>query len=124
MRVSRIRGAAATALAFSTVVTAACLDDSITGMRPLSFTLSASTTTAVVDEEVTFNYAATGTNLRLIWIDYRDGSAADTVLFGGGAIEAAGDLTHAFTTAGSFIVAAGALTGVGEETAEVTIQIN
>ena len=54
-------------------VTTGCLDDSVTGTRPLSLTLSADVTTATVGQTVTVSFEATGTGLAEVSIDFRDG---------------------------------------------------
>ena len=117
------RTAMAVVLLLTAVVVAGCIDDSITGTRPLSFSMSASATTVVVNTDVTFAYEATGTQLQYVWVDYGDG-AADTVPLGGNILLAEGSLTHAFGTTGSFAVSGGARGSAGTETQQVTIQVN
>ena len=102
---------------------AGCIDDSITGTRPLSFSMSATATTVVVNTDVTFSYKATGTGLRYVWVHYGD-EAADTVPLGGNILEAEGILTHTFATTGSFVVSGGARAVAGTETQQITIQVN
>lgn len=115
--------AMAVVLLLTAGVVAGCIDDSITGTRPLSFSMSASATTVLVNTDVTFAYAATGTQLQHVWVAYADGEA-DTVFFGGNILMAEGTLTHAFATTGSFVVSGGARAMAGTETQQVTIQVN
>ena len=117
------RTAMAVVLLVTAGVVAGCLDDSITGTRPLSFSMSASATTVVVNTDVTFSYQATGTRLQRVWVDYGD-EAADTVFFGGSILAAEGSLTHAFATTGSFVVSGSAWAFAGTKTQQITIQVN
>lgn len=110
-------------LTATAVVLGACLDDSITGMRALTFDLSASTGTAVVGQEITFDYAATGTALRWVVVDYGDG-LADTVFGGNNVVESAGSLTHAYTLAGDFTVSGKAENFEGTESHEIEIAVD
>ena len=117
------RVVAALAGVILTVVAGACLDDSITGTRPFTFSINATPTTVLVSEDVTFRYEATGTDLRIIWFDYGDGTA-DTVLLGFTILEADGTLTHAFETTGSFSVLGRVRAQAGLDSARITIQVN
>lgn len=105
-----------------TGLAAACLDDDITGTRPLAFSLTSSGTTAVVDQEVTFSYDAQGTGLRIVRINYGDG-VSDSTTFRSSTVSGAGDLTHSFTMAGTFVVRgeAQAQAGVAKDSVVVTI---
>jgi len=100
-----------------------CLDDNITGTRPLTFSFSASPTTTSVGQTITFSYEGTGTLIQGVIVEYGDG-AIDSVFTPGTVVEVAGVLDHKYETTGTF-QALGRL-----ETAEtflsetVTIQIN
>lgn len=101
----------------------ACLNADVTGTRPLTFTMSASDTTTLVDTEVSFVFAATGTALQLVWFDFGDGGA-DTLLLGGAVVEASGSVMHTFDAVGSYVVS-GSTRGVdGTESQQVTIEVN
>lgn len=110
------------ALLAAAVVLAACLDDDITGTRPLTFNLTASTAAAVVGQDITFDYQATGTALYWVVLDYGDG-LADTIRAGNNVVEAAGTLTHAYEIAGDFVVAGKAENYTGIESQEIDIAI-
>ena len=103
--------------------TVACLDDSITGTRPLDFSLTADVATATVGQDVTFLYDAQGTGLRLVRIDWGDGMA-DSATFSAATVEGAGDFMHSFGLAGTFIVRGEAVTFIGTARDSVTITIN
>lgn len=110
------------ALIAAVLATTACLDDSITGTRPLTFSLTASTQSADVGQEITFNYEATGTALHWVVVDYGD-NMADTVLANSNVVEAAGTLTHSYALAGDFLVSGKAENFTGIETQEIAIEI-
>lgn len=110
-------------LTATAVVLGACLDDSITGMRSLTFDLTASTATAVVGQEITFDYEATGTALHWVVVDYGDG-LADTVFGGNNVVESAGTLTHAYSLSGDFVVSGKAENFEGIERHEIEIAVN
>ena len=109
-------------LAASATVLVACLDDSITGTRPLTFELSASTATAVVGQEITFDYEASGTALHWVVLDYGDG-LADTIFGGNNVVETAGTLTHTYTLAGDFTVSGKAENYTGIRSEEIDIEV-
>ena len=60
-------------MALGCVAVSACLDESITGTRPLTLTISVDPSTVVVDEVVTATYDATGTGLVGIIVNWGDG---------------------------------------------------
>lgn len=100
----------------------ACLDDSITGTRPLSITITASPTTTTVGSAVDFEFLAQGRGLSLITLAYGDG-VLDSVTFSG-PVEAGGDLVHTYNAAGMFTVV-GEATGIEGVTADtLTITVN
>lgn len=103
--------------------TAACLDDSITGTRPLDFSLTADVATALVGEGVTFRYDAQGTGLRVVRVDWGDGMA-DSVAFPGATVEGSGDVEHTFALAGTYMVRGEAVTLIGTARDSVTVTIN
>lgn len=103
-------------------VVSACLDDSITGVRPLAITITPSTTTTTVGQAVDFEFLATGRVLSLVVLAYGDG-VADSATFSG-PVEAGGDLVHTYTSAGMFTVV-GQATGIEGVVADtLTITVN
>jgi hypothetical protein len=102
---------------------ASCLDDSITGTRPLTFSLTSDLTSAIVDQAITFNYAATGTSMVGVVVTYGDG-VADSVFTPGNVIQASGEFTHVWDAVGSYVVSGRVETLLGVETEEITITIN
>lgn len=124
---NRIRGSltrralwtAAVALA---VGAAACLDDDITGTRPLAIELTATPTTVTAGESVQFNYDASGNAITLIVMDYGDGTA-DSITYNGPVI-AANQLTHTYTTPATYAVTASVTALQGTTDDNVTITVN
>ena len=109
------------AMAFSGVTTA-CLDDSITGTRPLSFSVTADVTTPVVGQDVTFSFEAGGTGLRSVAIDFGDGVTDTTSYFG--PVAATGQVLHAYTSTGIFLVRGTAVANAGVASDEITVTVN
>lgn len=79
----------------------ACLDDSITGTRPLTIEIDVDPATAVVDEVVTVRYVVTGTGLAGVIVDWGDG-AVDSIPFIGSAVEAEGPVAHQYSATGTY----------------------
>lgn len=103
--------------------TAACLDDSITGTRPLSFSLSVSPGTALVGDSVEFEYEATGTAIYGVVLAYGDG-AADTVFAEtSNEVERFGTLRYAYDAAGTFEVIGSVFTSIGSRADTVAVEI-
>lgn len=101
----------------------ACLDDSITGTRPLSLTISANPQVALVDEVVTVSYEVAGTGLLGVILDWGDG-VVDSLTFNGLAVEATGFFEHAYPVAGSFDIVGTAEAQNGTVSASTAVQIN
>ena len=99
-----------------------CLDDSITGTRPLTFNITADVSTATVGQTVTFSFAATGTLLRSVSIDFGDGEVDTNTYFG--PVEVTGQAAHAFASTGVFLVRGEALAAAGSASGEITITVN
>jgi hypothetical protein len=85
-------------------IAAGCLDDSITGTRPLTFTLTANTTTAVAGDSITFTFDATGTSLFGVVLSYGDGMADTVLAQTPNIVEWTEEMRYAYTTEGSFRV--------------------
>lgn len=101
----------------------ACLDDSITGTRPLSIDITVTPATATVDEVVTVRYVVTGTGLAGVIVDWGDG-VVDSVPFIGSAVEAEGPVEHQYTAAGTYGIL-GTVEGLnGALTDEASVTIN
>ncbi len=113
----------ALALTALMIVGSACLDDSITGTRTLTFSLSADPTSTTVGQTVTFRYEGTGTRIQGVVVDYGDGSV-DSVFTPGTVVEVEGSLVHEYGTSGTF-QAVGRLETVQAFLSDtVTIQVN
>jgi hypothetical protein len=82
-------------------IASACLDDSITGTRPLTIDITVEPTTAAVDEVVTVRYVVTGTGLAGVIVDWGDGTV-DSIPFIGSAVEAEGPVEHQYAAAGTY----------------------
>ena len=97
-------------------VGAGCLDDSITGTRPLDVRLTVTPTSAAVGETVTASFNATGTGLQ--------GVILDSLVLSGIAVEAGQDIEHAYSAVGSYTISARAEDQTGARTATTAVQIN
>ena len=101
-----MRGSVRTSLLVSAalVISAACLD-STPVQHVLTIRITATSTAATVGDVVGFDFDATGPIVVAIIVAYGDG-VADTVEAIGGVNSASGRVTHAFQTAGTFLVEA------------------
>ncbi len=104
-------------------VGAGCLDDSITGTRPLDVSVTVTPASAAVGETVTASFNATGTGLQGVILDWGDG-ALDSLVLSGIAVEAGQDIEHAYSAVGSYTISARAEDQTGARTATTAIQIN
>ena len=100
-----------------------CLDDNITGTRPLTFSLSAEPTTGSVGQTITFSYEGTGTIIQGVILEYGDG-VIDSVFTPGSVVEVGGNLNHEYETTGTFQALGRMETTSTFLTETVTIQIN
>jgi hypothetical protein len=92
-------------LAVTLLVTAACLDNSITGTRTLTIALTASATSVEIAETVTASVSATGTGLQGILIEWGDG-VVDSLPLTGTAVSAQSNFDHEYQVVGSYTVVA------------------
>ena len=123
-RAAPSRRATMWAIAVAVSLAAGCLDDSITGLRTLTLTLTVEPATAAVGDSITFRYAATGTDLFAITLDYGDGQTGSVPLLGGaGVVESTGFLKHAYAEAATYVVTGTAIDNTGVLSREVTVQI-
>ena len=104
-------------------VAVGCLDDSITGTRPVTILITAQPATAAVDQPVTVSYTATGTGLQSVIVEWGD-AVIDTVTFSGLAVEAAGGVEHAYSDVGSYDITGTVSAGNGTASTGITVQIN
>ncbi len=118
-----IRPVAVLALLLAAATTA-CLDDSITGTRPLSFSLEVDRSTAEVGDSVVFTYDATGTSIFAVILNYGDGMV-DTLRTGStNQVERRESVGYAYETAGSYEVVGRVVTSIGETGDTVEVVIN
>lgn len=104
--------------------TTACLDDSITGTRPLSFSLEVDRSTAEIGDSVLFTYDASGTSIFAVILAYGDGMI-DTLRTGStNQVERRESVGYAYETAGSYEVIGRLLTSIGETADTVDVVIN
>lgn len=104
--------------------TTACLDDSITGTRPLTFSLEVDRSSALVGDSLVFTYNATGTSIFAVIMNYGDG-VIDTLRTGStNQVERRESVGYAYETAGAYEVIGRVLTGIGERADTVDVQIN
>ena len=104
-------------------VSAGCLDDSITGTRPVTIVIAPITPTAAVGELVTLSYSVTGTGLLAVDLDWGDG-VTETVPLPGLAVEAAGQVEHTYSQADSYDITGTVTAQNGSASGEATVQIN
>ena len=104
-----MRGSVRTSLLVSAalVISAACLD-STPVQHVLTIRITATSTAATVGDVVGFDFDATGPIVVAIIVAYGDGVADTVEAIGaiGGVNSASGRVTHAFQTAGTFLVEA------------------
>lgn len=110
-------------VALATVVTAGCLDDSITGSRPLTMAITVEPETASVNETVTARYTATGTGIYGIVMDWGDG-VVDSIQLSGTVVNASGPIEHDYLVAGDYQVHGRVEAQNGNLTSSVPIVIN
>ena len=116
------RRLAQAAILATTVVAAACLSNEVTGTRPLSMTVTASSATVAAGDSVGFEFSATGTGIVLMVMNYGD-ATADTLTFSG-PLGIAGLLWHTYEAQGEYTVV-GETTGVnGSISDSVTVTVN
>lgn len=104
------------------LVIASCFDESITGFRPLSFLLSVTPETTTVDASVNVDFSATGTQIRLVIIDFGDG-ASDTIAYQD-PVEVSDRMSHAYSATGVYTVSGLLVSGSGNKTAEAQVTVN
>jgi len=102
---------------------AACLDDSITGVRDLAIELEVSPASAMVDDSITASWVATGSGLQGVIVDWGDG-LLDSIPLGGFAVEAEQLVRHAYAVSGTFTITARAEDQTGFRSASATVEIN
>jgi PKD repeat protein len=110
----------ATAMILSVAV-AACLDD-VTGTRPLTLDLDADVSTTTVGEEVTFTFAATGTRLTSVTLDFGDGNAETKPYTG--IVEVNDFAVHTYGAADTYTVVGRAIASQGAIEDTLTITVN
>ena len=104
-------------------VAAGCLDDSITGTRPVTISIAAPSETAAVGQPITVTYSATGTGLIEVIVAWGDG-AMSMVALGGLPVEAAGSVEHTYSDPGSYAIKGTASAQNGTASSEITVEIS
>jgi PKD repeat protein len=103
------------------VAAAACLDH-VSGTRPLTLDVDADVSTTTVGEEVTFTFAATGTQLTSVTIEFGDGDAQTKGY--AGPVEVNDFAVHAYSAAGTYDVVGRAIDSQGAVEDTLTITVN
>lgn len=103
--------------------TAACLDDSITGTRPLSFSLEVNPATAAVGDSIDFEYDASGTSIFGVVFFYGDGVSDTIFAQTSSEVERSGTIRYAYSAAGTFEVVGKVVTSIGERADTVNVEI-
>ncbi|MEK9501121.1 PKD domain-containing protein [Gaopeijia maritima] len=112
---------AAVIFAMAAVATG-CLDDSITGERPISIDLDITPESPMVDENVRAVFSATGTGLRGVLVDWGDG-VVDSLALSGLVVEAQSYMDHIYTTAGEYPVTARVEDQTSSQSATTTVVV-
>lgn len=122
--ITRSRGTGRAWVVLATVLLAAsCLDDSITGSRPLAISLDADPTTVAVSEPVTLSFLATGSDIVAVVLDFGDG-AADTLTYAQPPVEVEDQRVHGYDAPGSYTAEGTVIAAQGRTTDEVVITVN
>ncbi len=100
----------------------ACLEEDVTGVRTADIDLVVAQTTVSTGEVVNVTFEAQGTGIARIVIDWGDGQS-DTTTFSG-PVEAAGDRTHAYAAAGTYILVGTVAASAGVAADSVTMTVN
>lgn len=103
--------------------TVACLDNDITGTRPLSFSLTSDVGTATVGDSITFTFAAEGTSIFGVLLDYGDGVVDTLVTESSSTVEWTQAVRHAYEVPGAFDVVGRLETAVGSRTDTVAVAV-
>ena len=109
-------------LAAMGLASSGCLDDSITGTRPLGVELT--TTAAAVDtgETLTATVSAMGTGLQGLVLDWGDG-VVDSLELTGLAVTVESDFDHDYAAAGAYAVIATAVDQTGSVSDSTTVDV-
>ena len=94
--------------------------------RPTEITLTVDETTKAAAEEFTFTYAAQGTALHRVVIDFGDGSLqADSTFFSTASATMDGFMRHAYDSTGTYVVIGWVEDlAVGADTTELAVVVN
>lgn len=117
------RPVTAFAVILASVTAVACLDNSITGTRPLSFTLTSDAATSTVGDSLTFTFAATGTSIFGVVLNYGDGTMDTIPAESPNTVEWTQQVRRAFEVPGEFNVVGRLETGVGSRSDTVAVTI-
>lgn len=104
------------------VSAASCLNESVTGVRALSFSMTADPTTVAVGEEVTFRIEGTGTNIVAAIVDFGDGTA-DTLTYPA-AVAVVDQTLHAYDEVGAYTAVGTLVAQNGDDSDEVAVTVN
>ena len=105
------------------VASAACLDNDITGTRPVSFSLSSALSTAPIGDSLTFTFTATGTSIFGVVLSYGDGVVDTLVTQSSSTVEWTQSVKRAYPVAGDFNVVGQLRTAAGNRADTVAVQI-
>ena len=117
------RPVTAFAIILAAVTAAACLDNSITGTRPLSFSLTSNVATTNVGDSLTFTFAATGTSIFGVLLSYGDGVVDTLVAESSSTVEWTQQVRRAYEVPGDFNVIGRLETAVGTRSDTVAVTI-
>jgi hypothetical protein len=117
------RPVTAFAAIIAAVTAAACLDNDITGTRPLSFTLTSDVATTTVGDSITFTFAATGTSIFGVVLDYGDGVIDTLPTQSPSTVEWTQQVRRVYAVPGDFNVVGRLETGIGARSDTVAVTV-
>lgn len=118
----RVRRGSRWGIVMALALALACTTSTVSGIRELAITITATPTTAAVNTPVEFRYDAMGAQLAGIVVAYGDGVADSVATFG--ASTAGGRLTHTYSAPGMFQVEATVIEGNGNRASNsVSVEI-
>lgn len=116
------RSAEVLGLCLTLLPATACIDQDITGSRPLAMTISADPATAAVGEDVTFEFVGEGTNVAAVIVAFGDGQA-DTLTYPA-VVEVADFTVHSYDAPGNYTAVGTVVAMNGRLSDEVMVTVN
>lgn len=112
------------ALLLASAILGACLDESITGTRPLTFSMSADPQAAAVGDSITFEFEATGTSIFGVIVAFGDGVTDTARAETSSLVQWVDQFTYAYETAGTYEVIGRVDTPTGSRADTLEVEIS